>query len=229
MRTRYNRRPIYAVLGLVGLVLLGLLVGIYRSGGQRLTALNRTLRERRDTLARLEGRVATLKKLEVRCRTLRRRLAILEPALPEGEYVPTFLRQIENLARDTKNELSSIKPKPVVELALSKPKAAASEESLDESLSGGAASNGAGAPASERPYETLMIEMGMQGQYWDLLRFLDELGQFPKMIAVNEISLKGMQRTGSAAAEQTEITTSVSLVALIHNREPKQWKNGVKS
>jgi Tfp pilus assembly protein PilO len=118
MRVRASRRPLHAGLGLAGLVLLGFVVGIYRSGGQKLGTLNRTLRERKDTLTRLEGRVSTLKRLEERCAKLRTRLAVLEPALPTGEYMPTFLRQIETLAQDTDNHLSGIKPKPVVEMAV---------------------------------------------------------------------------------------------------------------
>ena len=225
MRTKFNRRPLYAGLGLAGLVLLGLVVGIYRSGGQRLSSLNRALRERKDTLARLESRVATLKKLESRCAKLGTRLAVLEPALPTGEYVPTFLRQIEKLAQDTSNSLSSIKPKPVVMLAVAKPK-----QNFDEDAVTAGSGNQKGKAASKTgSYETLTIEMGIEGEYWDLMLFLEQLGRFPKMIAVNEMSLSGTQQAGRSLTPDMTVTSRIDLVALIQNREPKQWKNGEKS
>jgi hypothetical protein len=61
------------------------------------------------------------------------------------------------------------------------------------------------------------------------MHFLEALGSFPKMIAVNDVALSGTQGTGKFAMQQPEVTSRIDLIALIQSREPKQWKNGEKS
>ncbi|NIQ99911.1 MAG: hypothetical protein GTN78_06870, partial [Gemmatimonadales bacterium] len=38
------------------------------------------------------------------------------------------------------------------------------------------------------PYDFRPIELKLEGTYWTMVAFLEQLRQFPKMIAVNDVS-----------------------------------------
>ncbi|NIQ99912.1 MAG: type 4a pilus biogenesis protein PilO, partial [Gemmatimonadales bacterium] len=63
----------------------------------------------------IRAKLTQMPALESRHEELQERLSVLEPSLPDSAYVPTFLRQIETLASETKNAILLIRPKPPVE------------------------------------------------------------------------------------------------------------------
>ena len=98
----------------MALALLALLISVARSGTARLERADRRLREREATLNTLQTRVRGLPKLEMRHESLVKKLAVLEPAVSTGAYVPTLLRQMESLAKETGSKMVGLKPEPVL-------------------------------------------------------------------------------------------------------------------
>lgn len=221
-RSRITAQHAYAAVGILAMALLALLISVTRSGTAKLDGANRTLRERETTLATLQTRVRQLPKLEVRHQTLVKTLAVLEPAVSSGAYVPTLLRQMEGLAKDTGNTMMGLKPEPVLKVAVA-PRPS---------------ENGQEAPAvstqqvKARPerYERLPIELNIESNYQTLIALLQRLSTFPKMIAVNEMSLSPAAQSGRQARPSVHsFTGKLDLVALIQRQESKKWKSGAKS
>jgi hypothetical protein len=189
MSARPNRYIVFGLLGVVGLCLIGLGVSVYRAKAMRLKDLRAKLSAKQTELNGLQERIQRQPLLEAEYASLQRRLSVLEPALPESEYIPTFLQQLQKLATDTNNDILMIRP--MVKAAV--PAAAPSPDEGE----GAAASDGAN-PAPGRgkkaekppavPYDQAAIEVKLMGTYQTMVGFLEELRRFPKMIAVNEVA-----------------------------------------
>jgi len=221
-RSGITSQHAYAAASILALVLLALLISITRSGTARLDRTNRTLRERDTTLATLQTRVRQLPKLEMRHQELAKTLAVLEPAVSSGAYVPTLLRQMEGLAKDTGNRMMGLKPEPVLKVAV-----AARPSEAGEEVPAADKQQTKAAPAR---YEQLPIQLNLESNYQTLLALLHRLSTFPKMIAVNEMSLSPAAQSGPQAQHSIHtFTGKLDLVALIQRQESKKWKSGAKS
>ncbi len=64
------------------------------------------------------------------------------------------------------------------------------------------------------PYDFVPIELRIQGTYWTVIDFLDELQRFPKMIAVNDISFSPNQG-GIGSGRSPRLTASMELTAVV--------------
>jgi Tfp pilus assembly protein PilO len=195
MKKWKSTKPIVAILCALTLALMVVALSIYRSGAQRTSTLKAELQAKKHELAGLRKRLATRPALERRYRLLRARLDRLETGLPTGAYVPTFLKQIESLAWKTGNQIAGIKP--VINLAQPQPQSQQQQQQKKQSGSS--------------PYERMSIEMQLQGRYWTMVSFLDQLDRFPKMIAVNDISL-----SPSGGQKKSIISSRLQLTALIY-------------
>ena len=221
---RATRQHAYAAAGLLALALMAVLASATRSGAERLRKASATLRERQDALAALQTRVKDLRQLESRHGQLVADLALLEPAVPTGAYVPTLLRQMEHMVTDTGSHMLGLKPEQVLHVAAVRPPT--------ENGEAGPPQVAAGAPKSKTAerYERVPIEMSVETNYAALLAFLDGLSKFPKMVAVNEMSITPVAKSLRAeAASKYTFTGKIDIVALIQKQEPKQWKSGAKS
>src|SRR5947208_2942889 len=105
-----------------------------------LTAVTQQLKEKekqRDESARLASRLA---ETEVRFKEDTDRLRFLESSLPSMAYVPTLLKQIEQVGKDTKNVVRGVRP----EIGAKAPVRAAVRRTDPEAQDGGG-------PKEEKP------------------------------------------------------------------------------
>jgi Tfp pilus assembly protein PilO len=186
-----STKPVVAVLCAVTLVLMVVALSIYRSSAKQMSALGTELKAKKQELAGLHKRLAARPAMERRYMSLRTHLARLEMGLPTGAYVPTFLKQIEALALKTGNQIGGVKP----EAGLGQPALSPQQQQKP----------------SSSPYERMPIEMQLQGRYWALTSFLDHLGRFPKIIAVNDISVSPV-----GGQKKNNLSSKVQLIALIY-------------
>jgi len=192
---------------------------VYQSKSHELTGLNTELATKTDELQTLQDKVAQLPKMTEDFGQLKSRLAILEPALPTAEYVPTFLQQIEKMAIETGNVIDGIRPRPARAVTM-KPKAAASSEGAD--AKGLDTPNGA-TPVSEteqqsldkarKYYDVLALQISVLGDFHTIQKFLDRLTQFPKMIAINEIAAR--PPVAVEYGEKPQLLVTLDAVALV--------------
>ena len=109
-----DRKVVFALLGIGMLCLIGLGGSLYHAKAGQLNELQQTLTQKENELTEMKAKVQELPQLEERHQELRERLSVLEPALPDSAYIPTFLRQIEALATGTQNSILLIRPKPAI-------------------------------------------------------------------------------------------------------------------
>lgn len=201
MNSGPDRKVVYALLAVAALCLIGLGATLYRTKAHQLTTLEKDLAEKQDKLVELQEKLRNQPELEEEYARLQDRLSTLEPSLPDSAYIPTFLRQIEILATNTGNEITTIRPKP---LAV-KPREQGKEidDETGELIKGATKEVAkAGEPQKPKlPYDLVPIELKLKGTYDTALSFLAELQRFPKMIAVNDI----MFQPDNAAKKKSRI------------------------
>lgn len=212
-----DRKVVFALLGIAALCLAGLGTSLYRSKSAELRKLERDLRQKESQFEEVQAKLASQPQLEARYEELQARLSVLEPALPDSAYIPTFLRQLEALAVGTKNQIVMIRPKPKAPR-----QAGASVQINDETgeiTDKGKTEPDRGPKAGEEqkaelPYDQVPIELRVEGTYWTAINFLEELQRFPKMIAVNEVGFFPKQ-VGLEGTKTPELTASMDLTAVV--------------
>jgi Tfp pilus assembly protein PilO len=207
-----DRKIVFALLGIGILCLIGLGGSLYHGKAAELKKLERTLAQKEAELEEMQEKVNRLPELEQQYQDLRERLSVLEPSLPDADYIPTFLRQIENLAAGTRNDILLIRPKPAIRRSAADSAVQINDETgkITRNNQGGAQTQ---APPA-MPYDFVPIELRLQGTYWTVIDFLAELQEFPKMIAVNDISFsptQGMMNGGSSP----NLMASMELTAVV--------------
>jgi Tfp pilus assembly protein PilO len=138
----------------------------------------------------------------------RQRLKYLETGVPRAAYVPTLLRQIERLATTTNNRVLSIRPE------LEKPqKVTKRQRHRDPEADEKAAKNPVVAEPVNVPYDRLRIQLNLDGTYASTQRFLQELTRFPKIMAVEAVSLRPRphqdDQTGSFLAADLRVVAFI--------------------
>jgi Tfp pilus assembly protein PilO len=187
MRTRLkpDRRSAF----LLAAVLVGTVAGggglLYQQESQ-LADVVRQLHDKekqRDESARIASRLADS---ELRYREDTDRLKFLESSLPSMAYVPTLLKQIEQLCQDTHNEVRSVRP----DTTPAKPVRAAVRRTDPEAQAGDTAAKPEDKPKPPDPYDRLTIQVSLTGGYHEYQNFLQRLTQFPKIVAVDKVQLR---------------------------------------
>jgi Tfp pilus assembly protein PilO len=199
-----------------------MLVGLAAGGGgllyQQEISLADTVKQlqekekQRDESARIASRLADT---ELRYKQDTDHLKFLEASLPSAAYVPTLLKQIEHLCKDTHNEVRSVRPdaapaKPVrPAVRRTDPEAQTSDDNKDRPED---------KPKPE-PYDRLQIQVSLTGGFPEYQNFLQQLTRFPKIVAVDRVSL----RPHTDAAHPTaapQLDVDMQLTAFILKETP---------
>ncbi len=124
--------------------------------------------------------------------TLNEELSQIDLNLMDYKYIPTYLREIEETARQTGNDLRTITPHALRPLDLQK-------SPLNTKHT--AASN-----ANAAPYQVQQITLDISGNYVSLISFLDALRRFPKIVYVRTINLSphALEKGGIGVEAQVE-------------------------
>jgi len=158
-------------------------------------------------------------------------LSEIERSLPEREYVPTLLRQIESGAALTGNDLANISRgemrtglqagpgAPGAEGATPPGDAAAKEGAA----AGGAAAAGAAAGAAgEEPaiqggqrYSEMDIEVRLRGSYASGFDFIKHLGKIGKIISVGSVEIERAGTRELRDSGEAEVETKLGCKAYI--------------
>jgi Tfp pilus assembly protein PilO len=223
-----DRKIVFALLGIAVLCLIGLGGTLYHAKAEQLKQLQQDLTKGQTELEEMRTKVKQLPQLEDHYQDLNARLAVLEPNLPNAAYIPTFLRQIEGLATGTKNQIILIRPKPAVKKTAADKAVKVNDETGEvtkEDAPSDSSAAGAQKPEEpELPYDFVPIELKVQGTYWTVISFLSDLQQFPKMIAVNDISFSPNQADASSG-KSPDLTASMELTAVVTKGDKKDGRS----
>jgi Tfp pilus assembly protein PilO len=174
-------------------ILAAALVGTLAGGGALLYQQEHTLsavivqlhekEKQRDESARLASRLADT---ELRLKEDTDRLKFLEASLPDMAYVPTLLKQIEQLGKDTHNQVRGVRP----DMAPAKPVRPAVRRTDPEAQENDGDKKAPEEQPKPEPYTRLPIVVSLTGTYKDYQSFLQRLTQFPKIVAVDKVQLR---------------------------------------
>jgi Tfp pilus assembly protein PilO len=168
----------------VGLIALAVLfIGgalIYWQMGNRSTAAERVARLQSE-LPDMDQVNADLVKSQQDLEAARIDLEHLEKALPETAYIPTLLKELEILGTSKNVKVTGIRPL----LVRNDTKDSAKEDDA---------------------YQKLDIDITGQGTYRALLEMISALKGFPKILAVNTISMQPKQQTGGQSSNELDAT-----------------------
>lgn len=142
--------------------------------------LQRQLDERLTELRRMENLAAQRVQLEQEFAARQQRIQAIEAKLPQAREIPTLLRQMQAIAIESGVKLILLRPGVL--------------ESPGPGLPGGAAPPAPGGqPAAQPPaaplYQLFKLELGFEGTYEKVLTFLRRLENFPRFIAMTQVSL----------------------------------------
>lgn len=188
------------------LIIISLILGItfglvgvyyfsfYKVKAKEITTLSEELEKKKRELENIiflftevAGKEQTKKKRKAELRRL-------EKGLPEVEYVPTILTEIENLAAETLSQVSSLSPGQIA--------SPASQTSAQGEVA---------APAVV--YKEMSLNIPFRGSYQNLKDFLNRLAAFPMVIVVNSLAIS---KAGEVDAYDATPILSVSLPTTIY-------------
>ena len=112
----------------------------------------------------------------------------LEAGVPTVAYVPTLMKELEEVGERNGIKVTGVRP-------------------VAQAFMSGA---NAGI-AKKKAYEEIEIEIKGRGRYEAVKRFLDDLQQFPKVIAVKTIKIEPQREMGDKGAPRVEATINVAL------------------
>jgi Tfp pilus assembly protein PilO len=175
-----SKQTCYALAGLMGVGFIGG-AGLYTWQKAQIDALSRQVAQKQEQVDSGEKIARRLIASESAYAETQSQLQYLETSVTAGQYVPTLLRQMENLAKSVNLQVSSIRPK--LEPAPAPPADKEARKSF-----------------KPWPYDKIHVDMEVRGNYWSVARLLYRLTEFPKILAVSSVQVQsqGEVKTGSS-------------------------------
>lgn len=227
MNSPTDRKVVIALLTIFVVCLVGLGASLYRAKATELSRLREELAKKTEERDKVKAQIAQMPELEAQYAQLQARLSVLEPALPDSAYIPTFLRQIENLALGTQNQILGIRPRPEIVPGKDTKGVQINDETGDvvqgeqEGPSAPSAGTKSPAAAPKLPYRFIPIVVKTEGTYWTAVDFLRELQRFPKMIAVNNVAFAPKSGGRDSAADRRVLVTTMDMLAVVATTKGK--------
>lgn len=160
-------------------IILGALIGVVLAGTAGLFIVQSSESNKREAVIKTKTQqvndsTLVAKQLgakEAEYLLVRNRIGRLETSVSESDYVPTLMKQLENLAKT--NSLRIVSQSQTFEPA---PEPPADEEARKKFVG--------------QPYDKEIIKLSVKGHYNDLTRFLYRLTEFPKILSVDTLDIK---------------------------------------
>jgi hypothetical protein len=196
----------------------GLAVLILVSGGifwVQNRALGETLQQAKQKEAEVEDGQARERRRELALGSLekdRAQIRFLETAVTDSAYVPTLLKQLEEVAVQTHNRVLGVQPQLVAQ----------APTKLDQRRDPEAQAKGEGEggekkkkePAPE-PYTRLSIQVNLVGGFQSTQAFVERLTKFPKIVAVEQMQVRPHQVETGAKTDDSLLDVEVNLTAYV--------------
>lgn len=240
MRGGANRA--FWVLTAVAVVFLILFLVVSASMWNKMASIDREAQDAKQKLQTLQNEVeqggsfdTNLAKLQARNSDLELRLKQLNLDLPQADFVPTLVKQLEQEAALTHNDVTEIRPGELRQgQVMGAPAAGAAVAGGAATPAAGAAAGGAGAAtpaaaggaagaqagtegaeaAGGQRYDELDLSVRMRGSYQSVFGFLKRMANLREMLFMKSITL---QRTGQELRpdQRAQIEVELQLIAYI--------------
>ncbi len=196
---------------LIGLIVASGFVFIASGLGywNRSTVLNKIqaeVKKKQEALENSEKTAKRLERVEAEYEDARMKLACLEEGVSTKAYVPTLLRQLEELGRNVNLRVVGVRPVAAPPQVV---QPSTSEEEGKEKPK----------PKSE-PYDKLDIDLEVHGKYWDVVRFLYKITSFPKIVRVNSFQASPAGIPNQPDRGSPTLSVKLNTTAFILKDEP---------
>lgn len=182
-----SKQTIAILGGLTGVVLVGS-VALYFWQTAEMAEIQKQVDAKRTEVASGEKIASRLKRVEDDYAATAGEIKYLETSVTANEYVPTLLRQMEQLAKSVSLQVNSVRP---------------TMEPAPPPLTDPEARKKAPPPP---PYDKIHIDMDIAGSYWSTAKLLYRLTEFPKIMSVESVQI-----TPQGAGTSTGAGTSPNL------------------
>ncbi len=151
------------------------------------------LQEKQQALQTAQQAANQLRLATEQLQTTQRELRYLERGVSEAVYVPTMLKQFEQVAQQHNLQIVSIRPQQTSMLPTQQTNTQQQQA---------------------QPYEEQLFEIQLRGKFWSLMSLLKNLEAFPKILAVQ--SLHAQAKSGSEqVAENPDLEIRMIVKAFI--------------
>jgi Tfp pilus assembly protein PilO len=213
MRLKPTKNTIMLLGGLTGILALGT-AGSFWVGSQALASTTKTLEAKQGELNDGERIARRRDTARDALEADRSQLRYLETAVSDAAYVPTLLKQLEDLARSTNNRVLSVRPS-VDTSGPSKIEQRRDPDASDDKDGDGKSKEKTKAPD---PYTRLNIQVVLVGGFTSVQQFVERLTRFPKIIAVDQIQLRPHQAQDGG---EGKLDVDLKLVAFVMKENPR--------
>jgi Tfp pilus assembly protein PilO len=195
---------------LIGILAGVLLISLLAMGGafwyyqDTTTKLNAQLDAKKRELDESKKVAARRAEAEAQLQKNRAELTHLELGVPPAEFMPTMLKDLERLARETDNRVEQVQPEPV---ALKPPPPPPKEGEKQV------------APP-EDPYVKQPVRISLVGTFTSMEEFINRLQQFPKIVAVDEIAIRPEQDSSGGKGNTGRLKVQLRLMTFMMKEEP---------
>jgi len=161
------------------------------------------------------------------------KLNSIDTNLVNYEYIPTYLEQLQRTAKQTGNEIASIRPRPIEPLDINNPLLKASHDAWQKEhppLQPIEEGNKPAVPKATKPdakaekpasnYRLQQYSLEISGSYLSLMKLLSALSAFPKLVYVRTIALSPASRT-----DPNRLTVRLETYAIIIPEHYQPEKN----
>lgn len=191
----------------VAILIIGIDGYLYYNRATRLAVLQEELDTKEKKLQDSKQIAQRLNQVESRYNDVQSQLSTLEQGVSSRAYVPSLLKQLESLGKSNNLRVVGVRPQPI---AVVPPPPAGSVESTKK---------------EPDPYDKINIDIEVTGNYWNVVRFTDQLNSFPKIIAVREMQLSPVTSGVIKKAGPPVLSARFSATAFILKPAPLKIAN----
>ncbi|MCL6554044.1 MAG: type 4a pilus biogenesis protein PilO [Firmicutes bacterium] len=179
MRGLSARERILVALVIAAVIAVGFYLLVYVPQTDEMARLDRELASKTQELARLQTLAATREAKEREYAALVNEIRLVEMRLPPEREIPNLIRALQDVAREIGIKLTLLRPGPTqAPTTAAQPPASAQP-----------APAGQRPPQAQPPYQLFRLDLGFEGTYGDLIRYMGRLENFPRFIVLRQISL----------------------------------------
>ena len=155
----------------------------------------------------LEIKLRGLQSAQKRLPDLKAQLDVLRAALPDGPQLDNAIQTVQDAAKASGVEISSMSPTPLTAAPkpAPAPAAASSSDSSSSSKSTTATTTPAPAAATTATVPEIKVTIAVSGTYMQTVDFMNRLNGAPRLVVIDAVGMSGQ----ADAAKNVKVTTSI--------------------
>ncbi|MBC7326705.1 type 4a pilus biogenesis protein PilO [bacterium] len=208
---KITRKFLQAVIAffVVELLLFGFL--IYRQQ-MIIGNLAKEVRDKNTELTKYSQIYRQIPQLEQTLNSLKSQLQTVEWNLPTPAYIPTFLAQLESFAHQCGVKITNISP----QQAPPQPPSAAPRSKKEEEVGVKRGTYRETQPAQEKkpasPYETISLNLQVEGNFYAIQKFIDGFRRFPKALSLAKLDISPQLVEGKAPILRVSLFLNITVL-----------------